>query len=98
MIDFVSIGAIIADIVVVCVFIISISAGLRRGFTMLVFNLIAWLITIVAILALCKPLTTWVYDKTEIDEFFSKHIKNTIGDFIEDQLDKNEDHINTRKD
>ena len=96
MIDFVSVGALIADIALVCTFVISISAAFRKGFTILVFNFICLLITIVAVLALCKPLTNFVYDKTSVDEFFSKHIKNSIGDFIETQLEKN-DHINTGK-
>jgi len=89
-------GAIIADIALVCTFIISIFAAFRKGFTFLVFNFICLLITIVAVLVLCKPVTNFVYDNTGIDEFFSKHIKNTIGDFIEEQLEKG-DHINTGK-
>ena len=89
-------GATIADIALICTFIISIFAAFRKGFTYLVFNFICLLITIVAVLALCKPLTTFVYENTKIDEFFSKHIKNTIGDFVEEQLEKS-DHINTGK-
>lgn len=89
-------GATIADIALICTFIISIFGAFRKGFTYLVFNFICLLITIFAVLALCKPLTTFVYENTKIDEFFSKHIKSTIGEFIEDQLEKS-DHINTGK-
>ena len=67
MIDFVSVGAVIADIALICTFVISICAAFRRGFTLLVFNFICLLITIVAVLALCKPLTNLVYEKTNID-------------------------------
>ena len=96
MIDFVSVGAIIADIVLVCTFVISIFAAFRRGFTILVFNLICMLITLVAVLVFCKPLTTFVYENTGIDEIFSKHIRNSIGTFIEEQVEKNGE-INTGK-
>lgn len=96
MIDFVSIGAVIADIALICTFIISIFGAFRKGFTYLVFNFICMLITIFAVLLLCRPLTNFVYEKTSIDEFFSKHIQNTIGDFIEEQIEKN-GHINTGK-
>lgn len=96
MINFVSVGAIIADIVLVCTFIISIFIGFRRGFTVLVFNLICLIIMVVAVLALCKPLTTLVYENTNVDEFFSKHIKNSIGSFIDEQIEKN-GKINTGK-
>lgn len=89
-------GATIADIALICTFIISIFAAFRKGFTYLVFNFICLLITIFAVLILCKPLTTFVYENTNVDEFFSKHIKSTIGDFIEEQLEKNT-HINTGK-
>lgn len=86
----------LADILVACVFVISVLAGLRKGFTLLVFNLIAWLVTIILVLTLCKPVTNMVYEKTEIDEFFAEHIESTIGDFIEEQLE-NSEHINTGK-
>ena len=96
MIDFVAIGAHIADIALICTFIISIFAAFRKGFTYLVFNFICLLITIFAVLILCRPLTNFIYENTKVDEFFSKHIKSTIGEFIEDQLEDN-DHINTEK-
>jgi len=96
MIDFISIGAVVADIALICTFIISIFAAFRKGFTFLVFNFISLIITLFAVLLLCKPLTTFVYENTNIDEFFSRHIKNTIGDFIEEQIEKN-GHINTGK-
>ncbi len=96
MIDFVSVGAVIADIALVLVFVISISLAYRRGLTLLAFNLICLVITFVAVIALCKPVTSLIYDKTNIDEFFSKHIKNSIGDFIENQIDQS-GKINTDK-
>lgn len=96
MVDFVSVGAIIADVAIVCIFVISIFAAFRKGFALLVFNCIAWLVTIIAVIALCKPVTTLIYDKTGFDEFISGGIKSTIGDFLGEQLEKSE-HINTSK-
>ena len=89
-------GAIIADIALISILVISILAGFRKGFAILVFDCIAWLVTIIAVIALFKPVTTFVCDKTGADEFFSKHIKTTIGDFVEEQL-ANSEHINTSK-
>ena len=96
MIDFVAVGAIAADISLFCVFIISIFAAYRKGFAILVFNLLAWIVTVIAVILLFRPVTGWVYDHTGADEFFSKQIKSTIGDFIEEQLE-NSEHINTSK-
>lgn len=89
-------GATIADLIVICTFIISIFAAFKKGFTILVFNLICLIITLVAVLLLCKPVTNAVYENTGIDEFFSKHIENSIGNFLEEQIDKT-GHINTSK-
>ena len=96
MIDFVSVGALIADITIIFIFIMSILLAYRRGFTILVFNLISLTITFIAVLLLFKPLTNFIYDNTNLDEFFSKHIESTIGTFLEEQLEKN-NQINTGK-
>ena len=96
MIDFVTIGSIIVDIIFVSIFVISTYLGLRKGFTVLVFNLICLGIIIIAVTGLCKPLTTFIYENTGLDEFFSKHIQNATEDFLEDQIEKN-GHINTGK-
>jgi hypothetical protein len=89
MINFASVGTTIADIAVICVFIISIAAGFRKGLTAMLFRLICLAITVIAVIALCKPITNWVYDHTGIDEFFSERIESTIGDFLEKQIEEN---------
>ena len=96
MIDFVSVGAIIADVAFIFVFAISVFLAYRKGFTILVFNSIGLLLGIIAVIALCKPLTTLVYENTGIDEFFSKHIQSATKDFLDEQIEKN-GHINTGK-
>ena len=96
MIDFVSVGAIIADVILVAVFVFSVFLAYRKGFTILVFNSIGLIVGIIAVIALCKPLTTLVYENTGIDEFFSKHIQNATQDFLDEQIEKN-GHINTGK-
>lgn len=96
MIDFVSVGAVVVDIVFVCAFAFSILLAYRRGFTVLVFNSIGLLVILIAVMLLCKPLTTFVYENTGMDEFFSRHIKNAIQEFLDEQIEKN-GHINTGK-
>ena len=87
MINFVAIGAIIADIVLICTFIFSTITAFKKGFTFLVFNFICLIITIIAVLVLCKPLTNYVYDNTGLDEYFSENIEKSIGDFVEKQVE-----------
>jgi len=83
------VGGIIADIILIVTFIASTLEGANRGFTVLVFNLVCWIITIIAVFLLCKPVTNFIYEKTNIDESFSKGIQSTIGNFIEKQIEKN---------
>jgi hypothetical protein len=96
MINFIQTGSIIADVIVICIFIISIFQAYKRGLTTMVFNLVCLIITLIAVLILYKPATNWVYNNTEIDEFFAKHIENTIGDFLEEQLE-DKGYIDTSK-
>ena len=88
MINFVSVGTAIADIAVICVFAISIVNGFRRGLAGLMFSLACLVVTLIAVFTLTKPITNWVYDNTGVDEFFSKHIEETIGEFLEDQIEE----------
>ena len=96
MINFAVVGSLIVDFLLILIIIISIVLAERKGFSILVFNLICMVIMLVAVPVLCKPLTNLVYKNTNIDEFFSKHIKNTTEDFLEEQIEKT-GHINTGK-
>ena len=87
---YVSIGSIIADILVILILFISIFKGYKRGLTMLIVNFACLIITMIAVLILYKPITNWVYDNTNIDEYFSERIENTIGNFLDEKLDTNE--------
>ena len=80
MIDFLSIGGIVADIVVIAIILISISHGYRRGLSLLVYQAVALILTIILVIALCKPVTNWVVANTELDEFISKHVETVVED------------------
>jgi ABC-type multidrug transport system permease subunit len=86
MINFSSLGGIVADIVVICIFVISIFGAYKRGLTALMVHLVGLIVTIIAVLVLCKPVTNWIYNNTGIDEFFAEHIESSIGDFLEEQI------------
>ena len=96
MINFISVGSIIADIIVICIFIISIFQAYKRGLTTMIFNLTCMAITIIAVLILCKPVTNWVYNHTEFDDFLAKHIESSISEFMDEQLE-NKSSIDTSK-
>ena len=74
MIDFISIGSITADVIIVFILLFSIYRGYKRGLSMLIVNLACLVITLIGVLILFKPITNWIYNNTNIDEFFSEHI------------------------
>ena len=97
MFDFVSIGSSVIDIIVICIFIFSIANGIRRGLTNSLFNLACLIITVVAVFILCRPITNFIYNNTNMDEFFSKHIESAIGEFLEKQIEENDGRIDSSK-
>jgi hypothetical protein len=95
-INFTQIGSITVDLIVICAFIISVFQAYRNGLTIMIFNMACLVITLIAVLILCKPVTNWVYNHTGIDEFLADHIEDTIGDFLDKQLE-DKDYIDTSK-
>ena len=69
MVNFVSIGSIIADVIVVLIFIFSVIQAYRRGLTLVIYQFVSLIITFIALLILCKPVTNFVVNHTGIDEF-----------------------------
>lgn len=86
MINFIQVGSIITDIVIIAVFIISICQAFKRGLTMVIFQFVSLIVTLIAVLLLCKPITNFVVDKTGIDEFFSSKIESTLGKAFEENF------------
>lgn len=78
MIDFLSIGGIVADIAVIAIILISISQGYRRGLSLLIYQAVALILTIILVITLCKPVTNFVIENTGLDEFISGHIENVL--------------------
>lgn len=83
MIDFLSVGGVVADIVVIAIILISISHGYRRGLSLLLYQAVALILTIVLVIALCKPVTNLVVENTELDEFLSNRIETVLDSTFE---------------
>lgn len=87
MIDFLTVGGIVADIVVLAIILISISHGYRRGLSLLLYQAAALIVTIILVLTLCKPVTNWVIANTELDEFLTEHIETVLDSTFENMSD-----------
>lgn len=87
MIDFLAVGGTVADIVVLAIILLSIGHGYRRGLSLLIYQAVALIITIILVLALCKPVTNVIIEKTEIDEFLSGKIETMLESTFENMGD-----------
>lgn len=83
MIDFLTIGGIITDIIILAILLISISHGYRRGLSLVLYQAVALILTIILVLTLCKPVTNWVIANTELDEFLSERIEKVLESTFE---------------
>ena len=88
MIDFVAIGAVIADIVLIALFVASVANGSKNGLVRVIFSFVCLIITFVALLIFSRPITSLIYEKTHIDESISNGINKALGGFFEDQIEK----------
>lgn len=95
MINFLAIGGIIADIVILAIILLSTGQGYRRGLSLLVYQAVALIITIILVLTLCQPVTNFVITNTELDEFVTEKIENmlesTFENIAEGELISSED-------
>lgn len=83
MIDFLTIGGIITDIIILAILLISISHGYRRGLSLVLYQAVALILTIILVLTLCKPVTNWVIANTGLDEFLSERIEKVLESTFE---------------
>ncbi len=79
-------GSIFVDIIIILIFIFSILHAYKRGLTLVIYQFVSLIITFIALLILCKPVTNWVTTNTNLDEFFSNKIQTTLGKSFEDNF------------
>lgn len=65
---------IILDLIILAIFILSVIFGYKKGLIKVIFNLCAFVISLIITLILYTPVTNWIMKNTEFDE----NIKNTI--------------------
>ena len=58
----------IIDIIIILIFVISIFIAYIRGLSSVIYQLASWIITIILIFVLCRPITNVIIDRTSLDE------------------------------
>lgn len=84
---------IILDIVLVAFVIFNIIIGYKKGLVSVIFNIFAFLISIVVTIILFKPVSTYIIDNTRIDD----NIKNEILRNNVEDVDEKEENTSIQK-
>ena len=88
----------IVDIIIILIFVASIAIAYIRGLSSVIYQLASWIITIILIFVLCRPITNVIVDKTSLDETISSTIQENLEDNFGENLEEgttiNEDDSN----
>lgn len=77
-INWIAISSIIVDLLILSVLISCTYWGHRKGLTAVIFKILIFIISIIAAFVLYKPITNFVIEKTQIDEWFNIRIEETL--------------------
>lgn len=77
-----SVDGLIVDVVLLIIIIGSAAIGYRRGLIKIAFSLIASIISIILVLILCRPVTNFVMNHTELPNSIESSISVKIGSLI----------------
>ena len=78
----------IIDIVIILIFIVSIFIAYIRGLSSVIYQLASWIITIILIFVLCRPITNVIIDTTSLDESISESIQVNLEENFGDDLEE----------
>ncbi|MGN1299383.1 MAG: CvpA family protein [Candidatus Scatovivens sp.] len=78
-INWVSISSIIVDLVILSILISCTYWGHRKGLTSVIFKILTFIISIIIVFILYKPVANFVMEKTQIDEWLNVRIAETLN-------------------
>lgn len=78
-INWIAFGGVLVDLVIISVIISNAYWGYRRGLVGVIFKLLVFLISLLIVVLLYKPVSNTIMEKTELDEWLSEKISQTIS-------------------
>ena len=78
----------IIDLIIIIIFVISIFIAYIRGLSSVIYQLASWIITIILIFVLCRPITNVIIDRTSLDENISESIQVNLEENFGDDLEE----------
>ena len=76
------------DIIIILIFVSSIAIAYVRGLSSVIYQLASWIITIILIFVLCRPITNVIIDNTTLDENISEKIQINLEDNFGENLEE----------
>ena len=78
----------IVDTIIILIFVSSIAIAYVRGLSSVIYQLASWIITIILIFVLCRPITNVIIDNTTLDENISEKIQINLEDNFGENLEE----------
>ena len=78
----------IVDIIIILIFVSSIAIAYVRGLSSVIYQLASWIITIILIFVLSRPITNVIIDNTTLDETISEKIQINLEDNFGENLEE----------
>lgn len=88
-----TVDGIIVDIVLLIMVVGSAAIGYRRGLIKIAFSLISSIVAIILILILCKPVTNFVMNHTELPNSIETAISNKIYNIVKTETSKSSEQV-----
>ena len=77
-INWVAFGGILVDLVIISMLVSSTYWGYRRGLVAVVFKILTFILSLLIVFLLYKPVSNTIIEKTEIDEWLTKSIRANL--------------------
>ena len=78
----------IVDIIIISIFVSRIVIAYVKGLSSVIYQLASWIITIILIFVLCRPITNVIIDNTTLDENISEKIQINLEDNFGENLEE----------
>ena len=81
-INWIAFGGILVDLVIISILISNCYWGYRRGLVGVIFKLLVFVVSLIIVFLLYKPVSNSIMDNTEIDEWLSQSIRESLDGTI----------------
>lgn len=78
----------IVDIIIILIFVVSIAIAYIKGLSSVIYQIASWIITIILVFVLCRPITNVIINKTSLDETISEKIQLNLEENFKENFEE----------